>query len=86
MRLRSLRTGKPGGEAMRPGGSRMTPMRNCALTLLRQGNRAIYMKPGGLDRIADHQGFDRSEWAACFAQVETEESRKATYCEEIEGK
>lgn len=62
----------------RPGASKMD---NCAATLLLNGNGSRDLD---LDRIADAQGFDRSEWSTRFAQLETQWSLTPRNCEEMD--
>ena len=57
-------------------------MDNCIATLLVNGNSSHSLKPDGLDRIAEHQGFDPSSFRARFAELETAKSLQPRNYEE----
>jgi hypothetical protein len=56
---------EPAPQLPRPGAPHMD---NLIATILRDQNRAKWLN---LDRIADAQGFDRAEFSARFAHLET---------------
>lgn len=47
-------------------------MDNLIVTMLLHDNFSWSLKPDGLDRIAQHQGFDPASFRARFCQLETD--------------
>lgn len=62
-------------------------MDNLIATMLRHDNFSWSIKPEGLDRIAQYQGFDAASFRARFAQLETDFTMRPQNSGEVpEGK